>query len=99
MSPLTENERGMFSEIMAQMRHYHDELRGAVSRVEDQLQAHVREEDEQYSDLRKDNAKIRDEVTNVREDVAVLKTRWGILASIAAVLGAAVMAGIQKVFF
>ena len=90
--PLTIEERQMFSEIMTQMRTNHAELHTAVQRVDDNLRAHVVQEDGQYDEL-------NERITRLREDVASLKTRWGILASIAGVIGAGVMAALQKVFF
>jgi len=82
----------MFSEIMTQMRHNHDEAIRAINRVEDSLKSHVVQEDGQYDEL-------NERISSLREDVATLKTRWGILASLAAALGAIIMAAIQKVFF
>ena len=82
----------MFSEIMTQMRANHAELHTAVQRVDDNLRAHVVQEDGQYDEL-------NERITRLREDVASLKTRWGILASIAGLIGAGVMAAFQKVFF
>ena len=82
----------MFTEIMTQIRHSHDELHTAITRVDDNLRDHVVMEDRQYDEL-------NERISSLREDVSSLKTRWGILASIAAAIGAAAMAAVQKVFF
>ena len=97
--PLTNDERGMFTEIMTQLRHTHDHLEQAINRVDDNLRAHVEEEDQQYSDLRRDNAKLRDEVVELREGMASMRTRWGMLAAFAGFIGASAMALINKLFF
>jgi len=97
--PLTQEERGMFHEIMEQLRHTHDHLDLGIARVSAELRSHVEEEDQQYSDLRQDNAKLRDQVTSLREEMAVMKTRWGMLASFAGLVGAAITTVVHKLFF
>jgi len=83
--PLSDVERGMYHEIFSELRH----VRDAVTKVHESLDQHVRDEDTQYSELRR-------EMSDLRADVASLKTRWGILASFAAIVGAAVMAAVNK---
>lgn len=78
----------MYHEVMSEIRH----VRDSVTKVHESLDQHVRDEDGQYSDL-------RNQIARLSEDVATLKTRWGVLASFAAVVGAAIMAGAQKFFF
>ena len=85
----------MFHEVMTEIRH----VRDSISSVHSALDQHVRDEDAQYAELREDIKAVDARVSNIEGDVKVLKTRWGILASFAALVGAAVMAAMQKVFF
>jgi hypothetical protein len=50
------------------------------------------QEDGQY-------AKVQSQLSELKGDVKVLKSRWGVLASIAGMVGAAAMAFANKVFF
>jgi hypothetical protein len=90
--PLTSEERHMFSEIMTQMRCNHEELNLSIARMDDKLERHVMQEDGQY-------AKVQSQLSELKGDVKVLKSRWGVLASIAGMVGAAAMAFANKVFF
>lgn len=97
--PFTEAERVVFHELMTEIRH----VRDSVGKVHDALDNHVTEEDKQYSELREDNKALRTEVAELKGHVGKLETkwgtRWGMLASVAGIIGAAVATALQKVFF
>ena len=93
--PLSQVERDMFHEVMTEIRH----VRDSISSVHSALDKHVHDEDAQYTELRRDIKAVDSRVSNIEGDVKVLKTRWGIVASAAAMIGAAVMAALQRLFF
>ena len=90
--PLTNEERGMYSEIMTQMRHNHDELHRAVMRVDDNLRDHTNLEDQQY-------AALDQQIRALQDEVVALRTKMGLLAGFISAVVAAVTAWLSKVFF
>ena len=85
LEPLSDK---MFSELLAEIRV----VRQEIGRVHDSLDAHVRDEVNQY-------AAVQKQLHDIRDDVTALKTKMGFLAAGVSAVVAAVTAWAGKVFF
>ena len=90
--PFEQLDGDMYKELRQDIREHtaettkgFSELRAAVDRVDTALDQHVHDEMIQYA--------------VVQQKLARLETRWGILAAAASIIGAGIMAALNKVFF
>lgn len=90
--PLDEGERVVYHELFTEIRHMRESLGKSIEKVHDSLDLHVQDESGQY-------AQVQSQLSEVNARLTRLETRWGLLATFAAFVGAAVMAALQKVFF
>lgn len=86
--PITPLDGDMFHELMSELRHVRDQ----IDRVKISLDEHIRDETQDFRE-------VRDSVSRISDDVSSLKTKLGMIAGVAGLLGAGLIQSVVMVFF
>jgi len=91
MTP-TALDDSMYHELREDIRGMRRETADSIKEVANSLDAHLKDETVQY-------ARVTSLLASMDKRLTVLEGRWGLISALSAIIGAGVMALVNKIFF